>query len=58
MPFGALIRKICRQEYPEDNQMVNFYPAIWLFINHLDLTPFYLNCRLQNMDYLLSLLHR
>jgi apolipoprotein N-acyltransferase len=32
--------------------------AIWLFINHLDVSPFYLNSRLQILVCLLSLLHR
>jgi hypothetical protein len=42
---------------PADNQMVGFHPAIWLFINHLDVSPFYLNSRLQTAGKIVSYAH-
>jgi len=38
----------------KNNQMVGFISTIWLFINHPDISPFYLNSRLQILTHWLS----
>jgi len=37
--------------------MAGIKPTIWLFKNHLDLSPFYLNSRLQDMQRIVSYKH-